>query len=131
MSKYAGYLPETLQEAYVALVHDQDHMDLREELALLRATLARYVQENGESIDRNFIMDVTKLLDKVTTTQETISRHEHRMREVIPVKMIPLIIAAIAAILEKYIPDAQTRELVSGEIGKIPLMIEHKANKRD
>jgi hypothetical protein len=126
MSKYDAYLPETLQEAYVAAINDDEYMSLKGELALIRSLLAKYIKDGDGEVDSIFIKDVTKLLDRVQHTQEAISRHESRMREVLPIKMVPLIISGIVSILQRRISDKSLIEQVRQDIGNIPLLFEHK-----
>jgi flagellar biosynthesis component FlhA len=124
-NSYRAYLPETLREAFVAASEDPNLMSLKEEMALLRTILGKYLdQKDLETlIDGEVIDDITKLVDKIGKTQQSISAHEAKMRENIPIKMIPLIIQAICTIIKQTVQDDQIVDLIRERIGSIPLLM--------
>ena len=122
-SNYKQYLPTTIQEAFVAASEDPDLMSLKEEMALLRTLLAKYLEQNDlDQIDEKFLDAVTKLVDKIGKTHQSISTHEAKMREHIPIKMMPFMIQAICGIIKQTVQDEELVALIRERIGNIPLL---------
>ena len=86
-SVYEKYLPKTLQQSFVAATEDPELMSLKDEMALLRTLLGKYIEQaQGESdmVDSQMLKDGGATVDKIVKAQGAISAHETRMREVIP-----------------------------------------------
>ena len=124
-SVYEKYLPKTLQQSFVAATEDPELMSLKDELALLRTLLGRYIEQaQGESdtVDSQMLKDVGATVDKIVKAQGAISAHETRMREVIPAKMIPMMVRAIGQIIKGVIQDERAVMLIQQKILELPNM---------
>ena len=119
---YEKYLPQTLQESHVAYVEDPELMSLKNEMGLLRTLLGKYVEgiDLAEGIDENHLKAVSGEIDKISKTQQSISAHENRMREVIPVKMLPMILRSIGLIIKTVVDDPKAVRLIQQKIREIP-----------
>jgi len=123
-SNYSKYLPKTLQESYLASVQDPELMSLRDELALLRTLLGKYIEDAqvDECVDEDKLRAVSGVIEKIAKTQGAISSHEARMREVIPAKMIPMMVRAIGQIIKSVIQDERAVTLIQQKILELPNM---------
>jgi hypothetical protein len=123
-SNYEKYLPKTLQESYLASVQDPELMSLRDELALLRTLLGKYIEDAqvDEGVDEGKLRAVSGVIEKIAKTQTAISSHEARMREVIPAKMIPMMVRAIGQIIKSVIQDERAVTLIQQKILALPNM---------
>jgi len=123
---YTDYLPHTLKEAYIQAIEDPDKMDLSEELGLLRGMLKAYIKQLGQDgeIDFNVIKGTTTLIDKIGKIHQAISTHEAKMREHIPVKMMPFLIQGICGIIKSEVEDDQIAARISERIGNMPIVLE-------
>jgi len=125
---YKNYLPKNLREAYVQAAEDPDKLDLTDEMSLLRGLLGTYLKqmvgEDGEMfVDNDTIKGVTTLIDKIGKTQVAISNHQTKMRENIPVRMIPVIIQGICNIVKSVVDDERLVTQISERIGNIPMLM--------
>jgi len=124
MSKhYAKYLPKTIQESYVAATQDPELMSMKDEMALLRALLGeRLVKLQESDVDDDDLKAIGGVIDRISKVQQSISQHEARQREVIPAKMLPLLIRAICQIIRNVVQDERTVSLIRTKIAELPSM---------
>uniref|UniRef100_A0A6M3IN21 Uncharacterized protein n=1 Tax=viral metagenome TaxID=1070528 RepID=A0A6M3IN21_9ZZZZ len=124
--QYRQYLPKTIQEAYVQHAQDPNLMDLRDELGLLRSLLGRYLSQferDGDLVvNEELIAGATKLVDRIAKVHQSITQYESRMREVIPLTMVPVLISRVTAIVRRVVGDERTAQVVGEQIAAIPVI---------
>lgn len=127
-STYGKFLPRTMQEAYVQNIDDPNLMDLRAEISLLRALLGKVVEnlDPEAAIDSGQTAAITKLVDTINKTHAAISAHEDKMKEVIPIRMIPALFKSIADIIRQVISNEDQVRAIAEKINKIPILREAK-----
>jgi hypothetical protein len=122
-SKYKKYLPETLQEAYVASLEDPDMMALKEEMALLRTMLGKRAEQiDWDDIDAGTIRDITTLVKEVGRVHTNIVDQEYKSRQVIPISMFPVMLAYMEKAIRKVIADERAVAEIGTMLREMPML---------
>lgn len=93
---------EELQEKYEKALQDEPWGDLRAEIAALRTLLSDYISD-VETVDRDTIDGVTKLISELRRTSDTLQEMLHR--EAPTEQEIQRLTTAFSNILENYVPE--------------------------
>lgn len=100
-----GLYSKTAREGLAAKIREareHDTQELRDEIAVLRALLDKYL-ESVEAVDEDVVADVTRLADAVRRGADTLSKID--ARTALTARHVEYLQARIADILTKYVPD--------------------------
>uniref|UniRef100_A0A6H1ZGR6 Uncharacterized protein n=1 Tax=viral metagenome TaxID=1070528 RepID=A0A6H1ZGR6_9ZZZZ len=123
MTTYRDRLPSSLREAFAQARDNQDMLDLRNEIALVRALLDRYLQQSTDTIDEKFLDAVGKTTDRIAKTVKLCDDMLERKRMYVHINMLGAFVASIAAAIRQRIQDPRLVNDLIIELGRVSLDI--------
>ncbi len=117
---YSAFIQDKkISQVYESIMADDELRGMKEELAMLRALLAKVVGDEAKGITSKGLKDVSSVVGEIRQLINDCTKTEIRLGQLIDIGKITLIVKQLAAIITKYIKDEEIIRKIAVEFDDV------------
>lgn len=117
---YSAFIQDKkISQVYESIMKDDELRGMNEELAMLRALLAKVVGDEADGITSKGLKDVANVVGEIRQLINDCTKTEIRLGQLIDIGKITIIVKQLAVIINKHIKDEEILRKIAVEFDEV------------